>query len=115
MATPSPEEGISVEIDRLIPPAPPANVEAYLEANELFVSWQGTGTDVDQYYQVYRRGMNAECWEIIGIQTVIEDNKGGYIFNAPMIENPENFRFAVTTVDIYGNESNLSQVIELDK
>lgn len=111
-ATPSPAAGISVEVDRLIPPAPPARVEAVLQDGEAVVSWQGTGTDVDQFYQVYRREQDAECWQLIGFVEVQGENEGEYSFAAPVTAQEQDPSYAVTTVDIYGNESDLSALAE---
>lgn len=107
-ATPSPQAGLSVEIDRLIPPAPPARVEAVLQAGDVLVTWQGTGTDIDQFYQVYRREQGDECWQLVGIVPVEGENEGEYRFKVPLTDQPPNFAYAVTTVDIYGNQSDLS-------
>lgn len=112
-ATPSPQAGISVEVDRLIPPAPPARVEANLRDGSVVVTWQGTGTDVDQFYQVYRREKASECWQLVGMVEVEGENEGEYRFDAPMTEQPENVAYAVTTVDIYGNQSELSTLAEI--
>ncbi len=99
-------------MDALIPPAPPARVEARQADDGIVVSWQGTGTDVDQFYKVYRKTSGEECWQAIGIQLIEGDNKGGYLFNVPLDERADEYAYAVTTVDIYGNESELSQVVE---
>lgn len=112
-ATPSPEAGISVEVDRLIPPAPPARVEAVVRDGNVLVTWQGTGTDVDQFYQVYLREEESECWQLIGIVEVEGENEGEYSFDAPMTEQPANYTYAVTTVDIYGNQSDLSALAKI--
>ncbi|HEX6304439.1 MAG TPA: hypothetical protein VFZ76_09640 [Anaerolineales bacterium] len=112
-ATPSPEAGISVEVDRLIPPAPPARVEAVVRDGNVLVTWQGTGTDVDQFYQVYLREEESECWQLIGIVEVEAENEGEYSFDAPMTEQPANYTYAVTTVDIYGNQSDLSALAKI--
>jgi hypothetical protein len=110
--TPSPEGGISANLDQLIPPAPPAAVKAESEGEGVLVTWQGTGTDVDQFYQVYRQGQGKECWELIGVVPVKGDNKDRYSFSAPPTEQSKEYKYAVTTVDIYGHESNLSQIAE---
>lgn len=112
-ATPSPAAGISVEVDRLIPPAPPARVEAVVQDGNVLVTWQGTGTDVDQFYQVYRREQAGECWQLIGIVEVEGGNEGEYSFDAPVTEQPENYTYAVTTMDIYGNQSDLSALAKI--
>jgi fibronectin type 3 domain-containing protein len=110
--TPSPEGGISVNVDQLIPPAPPAAVKAESGDEGVLVTWQGTGTDVDQFYQIYRQEQGEECWELIGVVPVEGDNKGRYSFSASPTEQLKEYKYAVTTVDIYGQESDLSQIAE---
>jgi fibronectin type 3 domain-containing protein len=110
--TPSPEGGISVNVDQLIPPAPPAMVRTELGDEGLLVTWQGTGTDVGQFYQVYRQEQGQDCWELIGVVPVEGENQDRYSFNAPPTEQSKEYKYAVTTVDIYGHESNLSQIAE---
>lgn len=112
-ATPSPQAGISVEVDRLIPPAPPARVEAVRQNAHVRVTWQGTGTDVDQFYQVYRREQASECWQLIGVVEVEGENEGQYSLNVPLNDQPQDATYAVTTVDIYGNQSDLSTPTEI--
>ncbi|MFC1921742.1 hypothetical protein ACFLY4_00500 [Chloroflexota bacterium] len=107
-ATPSPQAGISMEIDSMFPPAPPAIVEAVYSASGILLTWGGTGTDVDQFYKIYQREEGDDCWQFIGIASVEGDNKGGYEFNVAITVQTETQNFAITTVDIYGNESGLS-------
>ena len=107
--TPSQQEGLSVEIDSLIPPAPPAFVNSSLSEDGALVTWQGTGTDVDQFYNVYRRGPEQDCWEFLGVELVEGDNRGVYAFNAMITDKQTTYIFGVTTVDIYGNESDLTK------
>jgi hypothetical protein len=113
--TPSPEGGLSVSIDQLIPPAPPPAVKAESRGEDMLVTWQGTGTDVDQFYKVYRLEQGEDCWELIGVVPVEGDNKQGYSFNAPRTEQAKEYQYAVTTVDIYGTESDLSQIAEQEQ
>jgi hypothetical protein len=92
-------------MDSMIPPAPPAKVEAAISANTVLITWSGTGTDVDQYYKIYQRKLGDECWQLIGVKKIEGDNKGGYKFEIKAIVLTNEIIYAVTTVDIYGNES----------
>ena len=92
----------------MFPPAPPAIVEAVYSASGIVLTWGGTGTDVDQFYKIYQREEGDDCWQFIGIASVEGDNKGGYEFNVAITVQTETQNFAITTVDIYGNESDLS-------
>ncbi|GMQ77923.1 MAG: hypothetical protein BMS9Abin02_0414 [Anaerolineae bacterium] len=106
--TPSQQEGLSAEIDSLIPPAPPAFVNSSLSEDGALVTWAGTGTDVDQFYNVYRLGQEQDCWEFIGMAPVEGDNQGVYTFDTMITDKQTTEIFGVTTVDIYGNESDLT-------
>jgi hypothetical protein len=107
-ATPSPQAGISVEMDSMFSPAPPAKVEVIYSEAGVLLTWGSTGTDVDQFYKVYRSKEGDECWQLIGIKPIEGDNKGGYEFEAIITVQTETYIYAITTVDIYGNESDLS-------
>lgn len=106
--TPASQSGLSMELDSLIPPAPPAHVAAIASEKGVVVTWQGTGTDVDQFYNVYQRVEGDECWEHIGAVPIEDDNSGGYEFYARINGETSLYEFAVTTMDIYGSESSLS-------
>jgi hypothetical protein len=106
-ATPSPQAGIPVELDSTFPPAPPAKVEGISSESSVLLTWGGTGTDVDQFYKAYRRMEGDECWQLIGTILAEGDNKGGYQFESIGIVQAENYIYTITTIDIYGNESNL--------
>ena len=108
LETPASQSGLSMELDSLIPPAPPAHVASIASEKGVVVTWQGTGTDVDQFYNVYQRVEGDECWEHIGAVPIEDDNSGGYEFYARINDKTSLYVFAVTTVDIYGSESSLS-------
>jgi hypothetical protein len=112
LITPSPQAGISAAMDSMIPPAPPAKVEAAFSTNRVLLTWIGTGTDVDQFYKIYQRKKGGECWQLIGVKMIEGDNKGGYQFEITAIVLTGEIIYAVTTVDIYGNES-IQSIAEL--
>ena len=92
----------------MIPPSPPAKVEVIYSEAGVLLTWGSTGTDVDQFYKVYRSKKGDECWQLIGIKPIEGDNKGGYEFEATITVQTDSYIYAITTVDIYGNESDLS-------
>ena len=104
----SQQEGLSLEIDRLIPPAPPANASFSLSDETVAVTWQGTGTDVDEFYNIYRLREGEDCWELVGIEPVEGQNQGVYTFNAMVTDRQGGDAYGVATVDLYNNESDLS-------
>jgi hypothetical protein len=103
-----------MEMDSMFPPAPPAKVEADHSASGIVLTWGGTGTDVDQFYKIYQNGEGDDCWQLIDIVPIEGDNKGRYEFNVLTTVQTETHIFAITTVDIYGNESDLSISEALD-
>ena len=113
-ATPPPQGGISTDMDSMFPPAPPAKVEAMYSTSMIVLTWGGTGTDVDQFYKVYGNVDGEECWQLIGILPIEGDNKGGYEFDILLPLQIEMQIFAITTVDIYGNESaqSIAEIID---
>ncbi len=72
------------------------------------MTWQGTGTDVDQSYNVYQLETEKECWVLIGTKPVEGENQGVYTFDTVKSGQPDANFYAVTTIDIYDNESDLS-------
>ena len=99
-----------MELDSLIPPAPPTKVELSISEGGVVITWQGTGTDVDEFYTIYQRVAEDECWIHIGAVPIQGKNTGGYEFYVILTNKANTHSFAVTTVDIYGNESVLSTI-----
>jgi len=108
--TPSSQSGLSMELDSLIPPAPPAKVELSDSEGGVVVTWQGTGTDVDKFYNIYQRVAGDKCWVHIGAVPIEGENIGWYELYAILTSKANTHSYAVTTVDIYGNESALSTI-----
>lgn len=103
-----------MEMDSMFPPAPPAKVEAAYSGSRIILIWGGTGTDVDQFYKIYKKEEGDDCWQFIDIVSIEGDNKGAYEFDVLITLQTETYIFAITTVDIYGNESDLSIADVLD-
>ncbi len=106
--------GIPVEQDSLIPPIPPAQVRANRLDEGIELRWQGTGSDIVIHYVIYRRPLNVEKWEIIGIVPVQNENQGEYMFHDPGPDNWSRYEYAVAVVDLYDNESILSETAALE-
>ncbi len=98
-----------MELDSLIQPAPPANIAVATTQEGVKLTWQGTGTDVDDFYIVYQLAGGDDCWEIISIVPIEGDNSGVYEFHATLSGQALTHSFGISTVDIYGNESSLSR------
>jgi hypothetical protein len=104
--------GISIQQDSLIPPIPPGQVRANLFDGFVELRWQGTGSDIDVHYIIYRRPVNSENWEKISTASVQGRNRGEYIFNDHTIESGVSYEYAIAVVDHYGNESSLSEIVK---
>ena len=94
----------------MIPPAPPAKVELSVSDGGVVVTWQGTGTDVDEFYNIYQRVAGDECWVHVGAVPIEGENIGWYEYYGILTSKANTHSYAVTTVDIYGNESDLSTI-----
>lgn len=105
---PASGDGLSMSLDSLIPPAPPANIAVATTQEGVKITWQGTGTDVDESYIVYQLAGGDDCWEIISIVPIKGDNTGVYEFHATLSGEALAHSFGISTMDIYGNESSLS-------
>lgn len=107
------EKGIPIEQDHLIPPIPPHQLQLYRLDGSVELRWQGTGSDIIVHYVIYRRLSNDENWEVIGIISVQDENKGEYTYQ--YLDNIEAiaYEYAVSAVDHYENESRLSETVVL--
>ena len=107
-------EGIPLDQDRGIPPLQPAGVEAMLRDGSVELTWQGTGSDILVHYVVYRRPLSVEEWEAVDVVPVKDDNQGEYAWTDTLPEIKEPLLYALTAVDQYGNESQLSEPVRVD-
>jgi hypothetical protein len=108
-ATPTPQ-GISQEMDALIPPIPPAQFAATRQDSAVLLSWQGTGSDIDTHYVVYRRGSANDQWRVIGFVAVLGDNRGAYSFLDKPADPEISYSYALSTVNRYGKESSQTTI-----
>lgn len=107
-------EGIPLEQDQGIPPLQPAGIEARVSDTGVELSWQGTGSDILVHYIVYRRPLSADEWEAVAIVPISENNQGEYVWTDKLPEIIEPLLYALTAVDRYGNESQLSDPVRVD-
>lgn len=97
----SPQGGITFEEDRQIAPPSPFPTVVYGE-KVVNIQWQGTRLDTVTKYAIYRQCKNDRSWQPIGNISVEGDDTGIYFFTD---ENGNDCEYAVSTIDIYGNES----------
>jgi len=107
-------EGIPLDQDRGIPPLQPAGVEAMLRDGRVELTWQGTGSDILVHYVVYRRPLSVEEWEAVDVVPVKDINQGEYEWTDMLPDMREPLLYALTAVDQYGNESQLSEPVRVD-
>lgn len=106
--------GITIEQDSLIPPIPPGQVRAILFESFVELRWQGTGSDIDDQYIVYRRLSNSDYWEEISIVPVKDSNRGEYVFHDDTIESGISYEYAIAALNHYGKESSLSEIAKVE-
>lgn len=103
--------GINLTQDSLIPPIPPGQFTVVSTQDCPELNWQGTGSDIIVSYNIYRRQINTEMWNIIATVPMKGDNRGSYTFCDKTIEYQLsiNYEYAISAQDHYGNESGLSE------
>jgi len=106
--------GITIEQDSLIPPIPPSQVRAILFEGFVELRWQGTGSDIDVQYNIYRRLSNSDYWEEISIVPVKDSNRGEYVFHDDTIESGISYEYAIAALNHYGKESSLSEIAKVE-
>ena len=112
-ATSTPQ-GISQEMDALIPPIPPAQLATSRQQDGVLLSWMGTGLDIDTHYVVYRRSSGGDTWEALGYIATQGDNRGAYSYLDTPPAAGQAYSYAVTTVNRYGKESDQA-IVELEQ
>lgn len=115
--TPTPQ-GISQEMDALIPPIPPAQLAATRSVDGVLLSWLGTGSDIDTHYAIYRRPTGSQVWQVLGFVAVQGDNRGDYTYLDASVQALDAFtpagqslEYSVTTFDHYGKESDRAIIL----
>ena len=103
-------QGISQEMDALIPPIPPAQLTAAVTQGGIILSWIGTGSDVDTHYVIYRRIPGSEGWQPLGFVEVQGDNRGDYSYMDATAQPGQPLEYSVTTFDRYGKESDRATI-----
>jgi fibronectin type 3 domain-containing protein len=109
------ENGISMEEDSKLSPLYPNKLSASIQENQIILTWVGTGSDVIEYYKIYRKSVNDDKWEYIDRVNSSEDNRGQYYYRERITAQNFAYEYAVTAVDIYGNESEFSRSVTVEK
>lgn len=72
------------------------------------VSWLGTGEDIVQHYQVYRKTVEDGKWQWISDVGATEDNRGQYEFEDTTIDLGSGYVYGVRAINVYGKASEIS-------
>jgi fibronectin type 3 domain-containing protein len=97
--------------DQLIPPIPPPNIKTEVATGSVTLSWQGTGSDIDANYIVYRRLAGTDDWEIVASIPIEGNNRGTYAHQDTTTKGGNVYEYAIATIDTYKNESALSEIV----
>jgi len=114
ISTTTTPQGISQEMDALIPPIPPAQLSATRQTDGVRLSWMGTGSDIDTHYVIYRRLPGEDAWQTLGFVAIQGDNRGAYSYLDASPEAGQTSEYSVTTFDRYGKESDRA-IIQLEQ
>jgi len=106
---PPEEVGISREEDSQLTPSHPTQVTAQAITGAIVLTWLGTGDDRIEYYQVCRKVADDEDWQLTARVEATGDNRGWYEFRDTATERGITYIYGVSAVDIYGNESTISE------
>lgn len=101
--------GISREENSKLKPLQPSQLAVERVKQTFVMTWVGTGSDIVEYYQVYRKGDKEATWLQIGKVKVVGDNVGSYKFTDADVRRTTIYVYGVTARDIYGNESAVSE------
>lgn len=102
-------DGINLEQDSLIPPIPPSQLTAHFVQDCTELNWQGTGSDIIVFYNIYRRQIDTEMWYLIATVPMEADNRGNYTFcDATTDGHPSSYEYTVSALDHYNTESAFS-------
>jgi len=106
---PSREPGISREEDSHLRPSAPAVLEAQAMPDGAVLTWKGAGDDRIVYYRVYRRVSDTTPWRLIDRVPAKGDNRDPYAFRDESAERDGAWCYGVSSVDGYGNESEITE------
>lgn len=108
--------GISLEEDRLIRPAPPSSLNIETYNGIIIVSWDPVGLEIITGYKVLRKRDEEDLLQVAVIEAdpVNElSRQSRYSFEDKDIRKKGTYTYAIVTVDHYGNESDLSEQVEI--
>lgn len=90
-------------------PLHPSQITVDITGDSIVVTWLGTGEDIIQHYQVYRKILGTEKWQWLGNIKATEDNKEKYEFKDATISPGISYIYGVKATNIYGKESDMSE------
>lgn len=102
--------GITFEEDQQIAPFSPRVTDLIvLPDQSVKLKWHNTSSTAISHFNVYRKSDFSD-WEIVGqIKSNSEQNEFVYVHK--QIQGSEKALYAITSVDVYGNESHFSDSV----
>lgn len=89
-------------------PLHPSQLTVDVVEGTVMVRWLGTGEDIIQYYQVYRKTVDDGKWQWISDVEATEDNRGQYEFEDTTTDLEIGYVYGVRALNVYGKESEIS-------
>jgi fibronectin type 3 domain-containing protein len=105
------EVGISREEDSRLSPLQPYTLTVKTSDTTIELKWNGTGSDIIQYYQIYRCSPSDGKWQPLAQIAKVGDNLGEYSFVDTQVKKGETYAYSITAVDIYENESQKTESV----
>ncbi|GMR10838.1 MAG: hypothetical protein BMS9Abin28_1662 [Anaerolineae bacterium] len=104
--------GVTLEEDSQRLPFPPSGLLVeWIDSRTLGISWLGTGSDVISHYLILQQTKDSNDWKEAGEVMASGDNIERYDFTHEVEADADVALIAVVAVDIYGNESPLSETV----
>lgn len=90
----------------LTPPDAPLDLTAVARDGEVRLDWTAVSADDLDFHRVYRREQGAADWDV-------QDAGRSNAFVDTEVVNDTTYEYGVTAVDTHGNESDMSNVVEV--
>lgn len=89
-------------------PLHPSQLNVDIVEDKVVVRWLGTGEDIVQHYQVYRKTVEDSNWQWISDVEATEDNRGQYEFEDTTIALGSGYVYGIRAINVYDKASEIS-------
>lgn len=97
--------GVSLEKDSQLMPSHPYQLIVEPTTGAVALKWPGTGSDIIQHYQIYRKTPADTDWQPLNKVKPQGDNRGDYEFRDTTVKRGTTYVYSVQAIDFFGNKS----------